>query len=89
MLSKQITLINKLGLHARASSKLVKTANRFAATINIDHNGAQADAKSIMDVMMLGAACGSNLTFNADGSDQELAIEAIEDLINNRFGEEE
>lgn len=85
----QIKLSNKLGLHARASSQLIKKANRFSSEININYQGKCADAKSIMDVMMLGAAYGSELTISAEGSDETAAIEALSQLINAKFGEEQ
>ena len=78
----QIKLSNKLGLHARASSQLIKK-------VNINYQGKCADAKSIMDVMMLGAAYGSELTISAEGSDETAAIEALSQLINAKFGEEQ
>lgn len=85
----EITIINKLGLHARAAAKLVKEAARFSAQIEIEKNGNRVNAKSIMGVMMLAASCNTVVQIHAQGDDQEQALEAIETLINDRFGEDE
>ncbi len=89
MIEQQIEIINKLGLHARASAKLVNTANGFASRVEIEHNGQTADAKSIMQIMMLAASIGSMVTIRTDGKDEEQAIDAVTTLINNYFDEEE
>lgn len=89
MITEKITIINKLGLHARAAAKLVATASQFGCEVKIQKDSRQADAKSIMAVMMLAAAKGSELTFTVDGNDDQAAWEAIQTLINNRFDEEE
>ena len=89
MISKQVTIINRLGLHARAAAKLVSTAARFAASVRIERDGKAADAKSIMAVMMLGGGKSSVVTLATDGVDEVAALEAIEALINARFGEDE
>ena len=89
MINDKITIINKLGLHARAAAKLVATASHYGSQVQIQKDARQADAKSIMAVMMLAAAKGSVLTFNVDGKDELIAWEAIKTLINNRFDEEE
>ena len=88
-LKKQLTIINKLGLHARAASKLVATASRFSSQIQINRNGHLADAKSIMSLLMLAASKGTELEFIIDGDDAEDALFHIETLINNRFDEGE
>ncbi len=89
MLETRILIINKLGLHARAAAKLVSTASAYSSKIKIAHNGKEVDGKSIMSVMMLAACKGSEITVKADGEDKEQAIQAITDLINNRFDEDE
>jgi phosphocarrier protein HPr len=89
VITEKITIINKLGLHARAAAKLVATASQFSCEVKIQKDSRQADAKSIMAVMMLAAAKGSELTFTVDGNDDQAAWEAIQTLINNRFDEEE
>jgi phosphocarrier protein HPr len=87
MLNKEVKIINKLGLHARASAKLVELANKFESNIWLDKDGKKANAKSIMIVMMLAASYGSSLTITVDGADEAEALIAIEELINNKFGE--
>lgn len=88
-IKKQITIINKLGLHARAASKLVATASRFGSQVHINRNGQVADAKSIMSLLMLAASKGTELEFIIIGDDAEDALSHIETLINNRFDEGE
>ncbi|MDY6918955.1 MAG: HPr family phosphocarrier protein [Pseudomonadota bacterium] len=88
-LEKSITIINKLGLHARAASKLVTTASRFESRILINRNGQEADAKSIMSVLMLAASQGTELQVVVEGNDAEEAWDQLQTLINNRFDEEE
>lgn len=85
----QITIINKLGLHARAASKLVSTANRYESKIEIFKGHQKADAKSIMSVLMLAASQGTPLDIQAHGRDWEAALQGLSDLINNRFDEAE
>tara|TARA_B100001250_G_scaffold413699_1_gene448681 strand:+ start:1798 stop:2067 length:270 start_codon:yes stop_codon:yes gene_type:complete len=89
MLTEQITIINKLGLHARAAAKLVSTASAFSSRIRLGRNGNMVDGKSIMSVMMLAASQGTELTLEIDGKDELSALEAVRDLINRRFDEEE
>lgn len=84
-----VRLINKLGLHARASAKLVQTASRFSSDIVIERAGKKVNAKSIMGVMMLAAGTGTDLTLYADGPDALKALESLTTLINERFGESE
>ena len=89
VIEKQIEVINKLGLHARAAAKLVNTASAYASEINIEFNDQTVNAKSIMGIMMLAAACGSVITLSVDGDDAEQAAGAISDLFANYFGEGE
>lgn len=89
MIKEEITIINKLGLHARAAAKLVAAASHYASSVQIFKEGRQADAKSIMAVMMLAASKGAQLTFEIEGHDESDAWEAIQTLINNRFDEGE
>ena len=84
-----LTIVNRLGLHARAASKLVNLAKRFQSDIQLVHGAAKADAKSIMSVMLLAAPFGSEVTVNVTGSDETQALEAVRELINDRFGESE
>lgn len=85
----EVAIINKLGLHARASAKLVSLAAEFKSEITLARNGQQVNAKSIMGVMMLAAAQGTKLQVCADGKDEAKALAALSELINNRFGEDE
>ena len=89
MLITSIKIINKLGLHARASAKLTQVANQFKSDIWIEKNNKKVNAKSIMGVMMLAASQGSDITIITQGSDEEKAMNSIVDLINNYFGEGE
>ncbi len=89
MISTELEIINKLGLHARASTKLTQTASKFASEIWVTRNGRRVNAKSIMGVMMLAAAKGSFVTIDATGEDEAQAIESLTTLINDYFGEGE
>lgn len=89
MLEHEIEIINKLGLHARASAKLVSTAARFQSRVEIEFASQTADAKSIMSVMMLAASIGSVVTIRTDGDDEQAAMDAVSGLINNYFDEQE
>ncbi|MGO3343937.1 MAG: HPr family phosphocarrier protein [Marinomonas sp.] len=89
MLEQSLTIINKLGLHARAAGKLVETTSRFSSDITIEKDGRNVDGKSIMAMMMLAAAKGTEIKIKTNGEDEKEAIEAIATLINNRFGEDE
>jgi phosphocarrier protein HPr len=87
-LEKTVEIVNRLGLHARASAKLVTLASKFAADVRLKKDGREVSAKSIMGVMMLAAAKGSHVTLVAEGEDAGEAIEALAQLIAERFGEE-
>lgn len=89
MQSLDITIINRLGLHARAATKLVQTSSQFGAEVHIVKDGQRVSGKSILGVMMLAAAKGSQITLEADGADADAALQALEELINDRFGEGE
>jgi phosphocarrier protein len=89
MLSENIVIINKLGLHARAAAKFVSTASRFESNIKISKDDRIVDGKSIMSVMMLAASCGTTISIQTDGPDEQAALQAIKDLINNKFDEGE
>ncbi|KTD14437.1 HPr family phosphocarrier protein [Legionella israelensis] len=89
MITKKITIINKLGLHARASAKFVSTAARFQSHIEVSKGSQTVNGKSIMGVMMLAASKGSELTLQIEGTDETAMEEALTSLIHNRFGEEE
>ncbi len=89
MLITSTKIINKLGLHARASAKLTQVANQFKSDIWIEKNSKKVNAKSIMGVMMLAASQGSDITITTEGSDEKDALDSIVDLINDYFGEGE
>jgi phosphocarrier protein HPr len=89
MSQRELTIINKLGLHARAAAKLVTTASRFSSLIQIEKSGQKVNAKSIMGVMMLAASRGTTIILEANGEDAEDALDALEALINDKFGESE
>jgi phosphocarrier protein len=87
MIKEKFIIINKLGLHARAAAKLVSTSARFESEITLQCKGKTANAKSIMAVMMLAASINTEVEITADGDDAKLAIQAIIELVNNKFGE--
>jgi phosphocarrier protein HPr len=89
MISAEVTIQNKLGLHARAASRLVNCASGFAADIEIVRGTRSVNAKSIMGVLTLAAAIGTDLILEADGPDAQQALDALIDLFNDRFGEDE
>ena len=89
MIAENITIINKLGLHARAASKLVNCASHFESEVFISRKGNRVNAKSIMGVMMLAASKGVDLGFEIEGNDEQACRDALVDLINDRFGENE
>lgn len=89
MLQQEVEIINKLGLHARASAKLTQVAGRFKSNVWVTRNGRRVNAKSIMGVMMLAAAKGSTLVVETDGPDEKEALAAVTRLIENRFEEHE
>ncbi|HEX7403368.1 MAG TPA: HPr family phosphocarrier protein [Usitatibacter sp.] len=87
MIKRTIQVSNKLGLHARASAKLTQLASRYQSSVWIARNGRRVNAKSIMGVMMLAAGLGSTIELETDGSDEVAAIDAIEALFSDKFGE--
>lgn len=89
MKTAAIQVVNKLGMHARASAKFVSLASQFKSDITLGRNGQQANGKSIMGIMMLAAGKGSQLELHVDGQDEDHALAALCELVNNRFGEGE
>jgi phosphocarrier protein HPr len=89
MLVLSIKIINKLGLHARASAKLTQVANQFESDIWIEKNDKTVNAKSIMGIMMLAASQGSDIKISTEGVDEKEALDSISALINDYFGEGE
>lgn len=89
MLQQEAEIINKLGLHARASARLTQVAGSYTSDVWLSRNGRRVNAKSIMGVMMLAAAKGSKIVIETDGTDEAAAMQALQSLIADRFGEGE
>lgn len=89
MIHRELVILNKLGLHARAAAKLVQCAGRFASRVDIERRGQSVNGKSIMGVMMLAASQGTRIRVETAGEDEEDAMAAIEALVGDRFGETE
>ncbi len=89
MVSTTITIINRLGLHARAAAKLVSTAAAYGSTVKVGYPDRMVDVKSIMAVMMLAASKGTDVQIIAEGDDEQAALDALCDLINRKFDEGE
>lgn len=88
MICRQLTIVNKLGLHARAAAKLAATAGRFSCAIRVGRDGRLVDAKSVMSLMLLAAGQDTTLEFHFDGCDEDEACAALATLIAERFHEE-
>jgi phosphocarrier protein HPr len=88
VIERTVTIVNRLGLHARAAAKLVTAATPFESDVRVRKDGREVSGKSIMGVMMLAAAKGSQITIIADGSDEQLAVDTLATLVSERFGEE-
>ncbi len=89
MIEKKIAIKNKLGLHARAAVKFVNLANRFVSSVKIVKDGNEIDGKSILGILTLAATQGTQIRLLVSGKDEESAMEALVELINNRFDEKE
>jgi phosphocarrier protein len=89
MIRRELEIINRLGLHARAAAKFVTCASEFESSVQVERDGRRVNGKSIMGVMMLAAACGTQIAVEVDGSDEIAAMQALEALIADRFGEGE
>lgn len=87
MIKRSISISNKLGLHARASAKLTKLASSFQSEVFMSRNGRRVNAKSIMGVMMLAAGLGAEVEIETEGADEQAAMDALVQLIEDRFGE--
>ncbi len=88
MVKRDLEIVNRLGLHARAAAKLVHTAANFDAEVHLLRDGEEVDAKSILGILMLAAAQGTRMTVRCNGADEQAALEAVTQLISNRFDEE-
>ena len=89
MVSREITIINKLGLHARAAARLVSLASSFESDVRVTRDGKTVNGKSIMGVMMLAASQNTQITISVDGADEQTALNKLEALVADRFGEDE
>jgi phosphocarrier protein HPr len=87
MAERNVKIVNKLGIHARPAAEIVKTAARFGSDITIVRDDLEVNGKSIMGVMMLAAECGSMIEIKAHGPDEEAALDALETVISDGFGE--
>jgi phosphocarrier protein HPr len=88
MTSQEVTLVNQLGMHARAAAKFVHLATRFTARVRVGREHREMDGKSIMGILLLAAARGSTITISADGSDERDAVDALVALVQSGFGED-
>lgn len=86
-MKKNVTIINETGLHARPASMFVQQANKFKSSVELIHNGEKVNAKSIMGIMKLGLAKGTEVTIETNGEDEELALNTIIELVESGFGE--
>ena len=89
MIRRAVRVRNRLGIHARAAAANVQRANRFQSDVAIERNGARVNGKSILGIMMLAAAAGTEIVITAEGPDAHEAVTAIVDLVEDRFGEPE
>jgi phosphocarrier protein HPr len=88
MLSKTVTVVNPLGIHARAAAKFVHLATKFEARVRVARDRREIDGKSIMGILLLAASRGSTITISADGTDEQAAVDALTVLVSSGFGEE-
>jgi phosphocarrier protein len=88
MVEREVAIVNRLGLHARPAAQLVQRASKFESEIKIKRENLEVNAKSIMGVMMLAAEIGSRLVISAEGPDEKEAVEALIQVIQNKFGED-
>lgn len=88
MLSRPVTVVNRLGMHARAAAKFVHLATRYQSQIQVGREGRQMDGKSIMGILLLAAACGTTITISASGPDEAEALASLAALVESGFGED-
>ena len=88
MTSRTVTVVNQLGMHARAAAKFVHLATRFESRVRVAREGREMDGKSIMGILLLAAARGSSITISADGADEGAAVDALAVLVQGGFGED-
>jgi phosphocarrier protein len=88
MISQNVTVVNQLGMHARAAAKFVHLATRYQARVRVEREAREMDGKSIMGILLLAAARGSTITISADGVDENEAVQALVALVQSGFGED-
>lgn len=88
MITKQLTVLNKLGIHARPAAQFVRVAGRFQSDVTVEKDDESVDGKSIMGLMMLAVGCGAVIKVTADGPDEEETLQALQALVESKFGEE-
>ncbi|MPY89789.1 MAG: HPr family phosphocarrier protein [Luteitalea sp.] len=88
MTTRSVTIVNQLGLHARAAARFVRLASQFGADVKVTRGGRTLNGKSIMGLLLLGAACGTTITIAAEGTDEAGAVDALSALVHGGFGEE-
>lgn len=87
MITKKLTVLNKLGIHARPAAQFVRVASRFQADVTVSKDDESIDGKSIMGLMMLAVGCGAEISVTVDGPDEAETLEALEELVKGKFGE--
>ncbi len=87
MITKKLTVLNKLGIHARPAAQFVRVASRFQADVTVSKDDESIDGKSIMGLMMLAVGCGAEITVTVEGPDEAETLEALEELVKGKFGE--
>ncbi len=87
MITKKLTVLNKLGIHARPAAQFVRVASRFASDVTVEKDDESVDGKSIMGLMMLAVGCGAVITVSAEGADENECMAALEELLAGKFGE--
>jgi phosphocarrier protein len=88
VVSREVEIVNRLGLHARAAARFVQAATRFRAKVTVSRDGRVMDGKSILGILLLAASQGTRLVVTADGDDEKAALDALARLVAGRFGEE-
>ena len=88
MITKQLTVLNKLGIHARPAAQFVRVASRFQSEVSVEKDGEAVDGKSIMGLRMLAVGWGAVVNVSTEGPDEAEAMQALEELVNSKFGEE-
>lgn len=88
MITKKLTVLNKLGIHARPAAQFVRVASRFDSDVTVEKDDETVDGKSIMGLMMLAVGCGAEISVSTEGADEAEAMAALEELVGKKFGEE-